>query len=116
MPKKSLDPMPMAAFQILVALAGEDLHGYGIMRKVREQSGGKVRLGPGTLYGSIQKLLDGGLIEEFEERPDPDLGPDRRRHYRLTTLGRKQAQSAASFLADLLRVARTQKILRGAHV
>jgi DNA-binding PadR family transcriptional regulator len=108
--------MPTTAFQILVALADEDLHGYGVMRKVREQSGGKIRLGPGTLYGSLRALLEGGLIEELEERSDPDLGLDRRRYYRVTSLGRKQARSAADFLAGLLRVARTQKILRGAHV
>ena len=108
--------MPMAAFQILIALADEDLHGYGIMRKVREQSDGKVRLGPGTLYGSIQKLLESKLIEEIDEREDPELGSDRRRYYRLTGLGRKEARVAADFLAGLLRVARSQKIMRGAHV
>jgi len=61
MPKRKLDPLPLTAFHILLALAGEDLHGYGIMRKVEEQTAGRMRLGPGTLYSSIQSLLDEGI-------------------------------------------------------
>ena len=116
MPKQRLNPLPSAAFQILLCLAGEDLHGYGIMRQVAEQTGGRMRLGPGTLYGSIQTLLAAGLIEELDPRAGPNLGHERRRYYRLTSAGRKLARSEAARLADLLRVARTKKILRGAHV
>src|SRR5580692_6774892 len=113
MPKRKLDPLPSAAFQILLSLAGEDLHGYGIMRQVAEQTEGRMRLGPGTLYSSIQALLEQRFIEELEPREDIKLGQERRRYYRLTSAGRKLARSEAERLADLLRVARTRKILRG---
>ena len=116
MPKQRLVPLPSAAFQILLALAGEDLHGYGIMRHVREQTDGRVRLGPGTLYSSIQTLLDAKLIEEIAPREDGKAGRERRRYYRLTSTGRKLARSEAERLADLLRVARSRKILRGQYV
>src|ERR1700761_2442402 len=101
MPKQKLNPLPVAAFHILLALAGEDLHGYGIMRQVEEQTEGRVRLGPGTLYGSIQTLLQEKLIEEIEVDTDPSS--ERRRYYRLTALGRKLARAEADRLADLLR-------------
>ncbi|MFZ0630620.1 MAG: helix-turn-helix transcriptional regulator [Acidobacteriaceae bacterium] len=116
MPKRKLDPLPSAAFQILLALAGEDRHGYGIMRQVEEQSGGRVRLGPGTLYSSVQSLLDEKLIEEVEPPCDDAPNSERRRYYRLTASGRKIARAEADRLADLLRVARACKILRGDHV
>jgi DNA-binding PadR family transcriptional regulator len=116
MPKRKLDPLPSAAFHILIALAEEDLHGYGIMRQVREQTDGRMRLGPGTLYSSIQSLLEQKFIEELDPREDIKLGQERRRYYRLTSAGRKLARTEAERLADLLRVARTRKILRGEHV
>jgi DNA-binding PadR family transcriptional regulator len=116
MPKRKLDPLPSSAFQILLALAGEDLHGYGIMRQVAEQTAGRMRLGPGTLYSSIQTLLEAKLIEELEEREDERSGGIRRRYYRLTAAGRKLARSEAERLAGLLRVARAKKILRGDYV
>lgn len=116
MPKRKLDPLPSAAFQILLSLADEDLHGYGIMRNVAEQTGGRMRLGPGTLYSSIQSLLEEKLIEELDPREDAKLGEERRRYYRLTSAGRKLARSEAERLADLLRVARAKKILRGDYV
>src|SRR5215471_3149071 len=116
MPKQKLNPLPAAAFQILLALASEDLHGYGIMRQVAEQTGGRMRLGPGTLYSSIQTLVEAKLIEETAAREDAKLGGERRRYYRLTSAGRKLARSEAERLADLLRVARSKKILRGEYV
>ena len=116
MPKRKLDPLPSAAFQILLSLAGKDLHGYGIMRQVAEQTEGRMRLGPGTLYSSIQTLLEAKLIEELDQREDAKLGHERRRCYRLTSAGRKLARSEAERLADLLRVARTKKLLRGEYV
>jgi DNA-binding PadR family transcriptional regulator len=120
MPKRKLDPLPSAAFQILLSLAEEDLHGYEIMRQVAEQTGDRMRLGPGTLYSSIQSLLEEKLIEEIGLRPDlkldEKLGQERRRYYRLTGAGRKLACSEAERLADLLRVARTKNILRGDYV
>src|SRR5580693_2409275 len=115
MPKKKLDPLPSAAFQILLALAGEDLHGYAIMRQVQDQTGGRVRLGPGTLYSSIQTLLEQKLIDEvFGE--DDAAGGERRRFYRMTTAGRKVACSEAERMAGLLRVARARRLFRGEHV
>jgi DNA-binding PadR family transcriptional regulator len=116
MPKRKLDPLPSAAFQILLSLAGEDLHGYAIMRQVTEQTGGRMRLGPGTLYSSIQTLLEEKCIEEVDLREDSALGPERRRYYRLTPAGRKLARAEAERLGDLLRVARTKKIFRGDYV
>jgi DNA-binding PadR family transcriptional regulator len=113
MPKRKLDPLPSAAFHILLALAGEDLHGYGIMRQVAEQTDGRMRLGPGTLYSSIQTLLEEKFIEEVDLREDAKLGHERRRYYRLTSAGRKLARSEAERLAGLLRIARSKKILRG---
>jgi len=112
MPKQKLNPLPSAAFQILLALADGDRHGYGIMRQVAEQTSGRMRLGPGTLYSSIQALLDEGLIQEL----DTTQANERRRYYKLTSAGRKLARSEAERLADLLRVARAKKILRGEHV
>ena len=116
MPKRKLDPLPSAAFQILLSLADEDLHGYAIMRQVEEQTGGRMRLGPGTLYSSLQALLEEGCIEELDSSGDATAAEERRRYYRLTAGGRKLARAEAERLADLLRVARTKKILRGDYV
>jgi DNA-binding PadR family transcriptional regulator len=116
MPKKKLNPLPSAAFQILLSLADEDLHGYAIMRQVEEQTCGRMRLGPGTLYSSIQGLLEEKLIAEVDLREDEKLGHERRRYYRLTSAGRKLARSEAERLADLLRVARAKNIWRGEYV
>lgn len=116
MPKRKLDPLPSAAFHILLSLADEDLHGYAIMRQVEEQTEGRMRLGPGTLYSSIQTLLEEKLIQEVDRRADARLGDERRRYYRLTAAGRKLARAEAERLAGLLRVARAKKILRGDHV
>ena len=116
MPKQRLDPLPAAAFHILMSLADEDLHGYEIMRRVEEQTDGRTRMGPGTLYSSIQALLDAGFISEVAARKDARLNDARRRYYHLTAAGRKAARDEAERLASLLRVARAKKILRGQHV
>ena len=105
MPKRKLDTLPSAAFQILLSLAEEDLHGYGIMRQVADQTDGRMRLGPGTLYGSIRTLLEGKLIQEVDLHEDPRRGHERRRYYRLTSTGRKLARAEAERLAGLLRPA-----------
>ena len=114
MPRRKLDPLPAAAFQILLALADGDLHGYAIMRLVEQLTGGRVRLGPGTLYSSIQALLEEGLIEEIDS--GREAASDRRRLYRLTSSGRKIARTEADRLAGILRIARAKKILRGEYV
>jgi DNA-binding PadR family transcriptional regulator len=122
MPKRKLDPLPSAAFQILLSLADGELHGYGIMRQVEEQTNACIRMGPGTLYGSLQAFQEEGLIEEVDRRSEVPRhsavvkGTERRRYYRLTTSGRKLAQSEAERLADLLRVARAKKFLKGEYV
>ena len=119
MPKRKLDPLPAAAFQILLSLAEGDLHGYGIMRQVEEQTAGKVRLGPGTLYSSIQALLEEGLIQEVDPGGPVELSDaprERRRSYRLTSAGRKVARSEAQKMAEILRIARARRILRGDYV
>lgn len=116
MPKRKLDPLPAAAFQILLSLADGDLHGYAIMRQVEEQTGGRVRLGPGTLYGSIQSLLEEKFIVEAGLPEDAKPGEERRRYYRLSESGRKLARAEAEKLADVLRVARARKILGGDYV
>ena len=116
MPRAKLNPLPSTAFHILIALAEEDLHGYGIMRSVAGMTGGKLRLGPGTLYGSIKTLLEAKLIEEVDERSDDALGEERRRYYRLTGAGRRLAREEAERLAGMVRLARAKRIYRGAHV
>ena len=116
MPKQKLNPLPAAAFQILMSLADDDLHGYEIMRRVEEQTGGRTRIGPGTLYSSIQALLDAGFIAEVASRSAEDPNDERRRYYHLTAGGRKAARDEAERLAAVLRVARAKKILRGQHV
>ena len=98
--------LPLAIFHILVSLADQDRHGYAIMQDVHARTNGQLRLGPGTLYGSIKRLLHDGLIEELDERPDPENDDVRRRYYRITTRGRKAAIEESSRLAKLLRQAR----------
>lgn len=103
-------------FHILLALADKERHGYDIMREVDERSEGKMRLGPGTLYGSIKRMLNDGLIDESGERPDPEMDDERRRYYRLTDLGHRVAVAEAERLEKLVKSARTKKLLsaRGA--
>ncbi len=110
-------PLTPAALHILLSLADEERHGYGIMREVEERTGSKMRLGPGTLYGSVKRMLGDGLIEESEERPDPELAAQRRRYYRLTDFGRRVAGAEAGRLEDLVSIAYEKKLLResGAH-
>ncbi len=105
-------PLTPAVFYILVALADGDRHGYAIMQEVSKRSGGMVRLGPGTLYGAISRLLRDGLIEESEERPDPIMDDSRRRYYRLTGLGGRALAAEAKRLEDLARLARSTRTVR----
>ncbi|HEV2983810.1 MAG TPA: PadR family transcriptional regulator [Vicinamibacterales bacterium] len=98
--------LPVAAFHILIAVADRERHGYAIMQDVAARTDGKLRIGPGTLYGSIKRLLHDGLIEELDERPDPDKDDVRRRYYRITPLGRRVAIEETARLAKLVRQAR----------
>jgi DNA-binding PadR family transcriptional regulator len=101
-----LVPLQPAVFQILVALADQDRHGYAIMRDVAARTNGRMKLSPGTLYGAIKRMLESGLIVELDERPDPDDDDERRRYYRLTRFGREVAMAEADRLSTLLRQAR----------
>jgi DNA-binding PadR family transcriptional regulator len=104
-------PLHRDTFQILVALADRDRHGYSILRDVEARTGGKVRLSPSTLYASIRRLLESGLIQELAERPDPEHDDERRRYYRLTPLGRGVAMAEARRLDRLLADARATGLL-----
>jgi len=101
---KSFVPLPPAALHILVALAGEDLHGYGIMQEVFRQSEGKYKLGPGTLYDNLQKLIERRWVQEMGKRPGDD--DPRRRYYRLTAAGRAILEAETARLARVVREAR----------
>jgi DNA-binding PadR family transcriptional regulator len=109
-PKSSL-PLTPAAFNLLLALTDGEKHGYAIMQAVALRSGGEVRMGPGTLYGLIKRMLADGWIEELDERPDPALDDERRRYYRLTGLGQRVAVAEAERLARLVSAARQQGLL-----
>lgn len=107
----SFIPLTPGVFNILLALSAGERHGYAIMQEVAANTDGKMRLGPGTLYGSIQRMLADGLIEESERRPDPALDDERRRYYALTDLGRQVARAEAERLATLVAVARARRLL-----
>jgi DNA-binding PadR family transcriptional regulator len=106
-------PLTPAMFHILLALAAGERHGYAIMREVDVLTGGAQRLGPGSLYGSIKRLLAGGLIEECAEPPGPAPGDERRRYYRLTDRGRRAAGAEARRLEVLVVAARGRRLLGG---
>jgi DNA-binding PadR family transcriptional regulator len=103
-------PLPASVMHIVVALADGEKHGYAIMRDVAELSGGAVRMGSGTLYGSIKRMLDQGLIEEADERPDPTLDDQRRRYYRLTALGHRVGAAEHRRLLSLVDAARLRQL------
>jgi DNA-binding PadR family transcriptional regulator len=104
-------PLPTAVFHILVALADRDRHGYSIMQDVSARTEGKVRLSAGTLYSAVARMLEQGLIEELRENPDPDNEDERRRHYRVTRLGRDVALAEARRLQDMLSQARATGLI-----
>jgi DNA-binding PadR family transcriptional regulator len=106
-------PLSPSVFHILLALATGEMHGYAIMHEVSILSDGQVSMGPGTLYGSIKKMLTEGLIEESARRPDPKLDDERRRYYRITEEGRRLLGAEAERLARLVRVAQTRRLLGG---
>jgi DNA-binding PadR family transcriptional regulator len=105
-------PLTPAVFHILLAIADGEKHGYGIMQEVSASTGGKVILGPGTLYGTINRMLEAELIEESGERSDLELNDERRRYYRITGKGRRAAIKEAERLQELLRMARAKHVLQ----
>ena len=110
-PIEGLLPLTPAVFHILLALSDGERHGYGIMREIEARTGGAVRMGPGTLYGSIKRMLADGLIVETDERPDPALDDQRRRYYRIAYRGERAAQAEAVRLEQLVGIARAKRLL-----
>ena len=104
-------PLTPATFQILLALVDGERHGYSIMTDVAERSEHAVRLGPGTLYGSLKRLLDAGWVAESGERTDPAAGVERRRYYRITRYGMDVARAEARRLDSLVHAARQKKLI-----
>jgi DNA-binding PadR family transcriptional regulator len=113
--KNAADQVPLnpPEFHILLALADGEKHGYAVMKEVAKQTEGRTRLGPGTLYGAIKRMLRTGLIEEADERPAPELHDERRRYYRITLHGRRHAEAETQRLAELIRVALDKQLVRG---
>jgi DNA-binding PadR family transcriptional regulator len=110
--RKPEQPLPLtpAVFNILLALADGEKHGYGIMLEVEANTRGQVLMGPGTLYGSIKRMLQADLIEESDERADPKMDNQRRRYYRLTDLGRRTLRMEAERLASQVKIAHAKNI------
>jgi DNA-binding PadR family transcriptional regulator len=106
-------PLPAATFHILMAVAEEDRHGYAIIQDVSERTSGELKLSAGTLYRSIQRMLEQGLILETRERPAPELDDERRRYYRITPLGETVAKAEARRLTQLVRLARARGFAPG---
>lgn len=102
-------PLKPHWFHILLSLADQEQHGYGIMQEVLERTGGKVRLWPATLYGTLKRLIDVELIEESDERPEPEADDERRRYYRLTKLGQRVLEAESERLEELVRVLRGKR-------
>jgi DNA-binding PadR family transcriptional regulator len=103
---EDLLPLPSTAFHILLALADDDRHGYAIMQEVAARTDGRVELGAGTLYRSIQRMLEQGLIAEVRQRPAREHDDERRRYYRLTAFGRRVAEAEMDRLTGLVKIAR----------
>ncbi len=107
--KESIDallPLPPTSFHVLLSLAEEDRHGYAIIQDIAGRTNGEIKLSAGTLYRSIQRLQEQGLIVETKTRPAPEDDDERRRYYRITTLGKAVAQAEVRRLHELLRMAR----------
>jgi DNA-binding PadR family transcriptional regulator len=112
MTKRNADhflPLKPQWFHILLALAGDEQHGYGIMQEVLERTMGKVRLWPATLYGSLKRMIEVDLIEESAKRPSPELDDARRRYYRLTSLGRQVLDAECERLQGLVHAIQTKR-------
>jgi DNA-binding PadR family transcriptional regulator len=110
---ESLLPLPSATLHILLAVAAEDRHGYAIIQDVAARTNGELKLSAGTLYRSIQRMLEQGLIVETQERPAPELDDERRRYYRITAFGGEVARAEARRLTQLVRMARDRGFVEG---
>ena len=105
-------PLTPAVLHILLALSTEERHGYGIMKQVERESRGKVRMGPGTLYGSIGRMIEAGMIRESDRRPDPELDDERRIYYAITGAGRKALEAELDRYRDVVAVAADKRLTR----
>jgi DNA-binding PadR family transcriptional regulator len=105
-------PLTPAMFHVLLALAGEDLHGYAILKEVELRTAGKVKLSTGTLYGIIKRLLADGLVAELRSRPAESQDDERRRYYRLTSAGRQVATAEAERMDEMVNAARARNLLK----
>ncbi len=106
-------PLPRATFHILLAVADQDRHGYAIIQDIAARTGGELKLSAGTLYRSIQRMLDDGLVVEPRERPAAEQDDERRRYYRITPLGEAVARAETRRLTELVRMARAAGFARG---
>lgn len=102
-------PLKTNWFHIMLSLAGGEQHGYAIMNEVSERTGGKIRLWPATLYGTLKRLIETGLIEETDERPAPELDDARRRYYKLTRLGKRVLDAETARLEELVRIVQMKR-------
>jgi DNA-binding PadR family transcriptional regulator len=114
---KTEDFLPLRTnwFHILLSLATEEQHGYGIMQDVFQRTGGKLRLWPATLYGTIKRLIEAGLIEESDERPAAEFDDARRRYYKITRLGKRVLDAETARLEELVRVVQLKRGLEAAR-
>jgi DNA-binding PadR family transcriptional regulator len=113
---EALLPLTPAVLHIMLALVDGERHGYSIMQEVGLRTDGKVRMGPGTLYGSIKRMMADGLIEESAERPDPALDDERRRYYRLTNFGQRVVRAEIARLEQIVHLARSKQIVTGSEM
>lgn len=110
---EDLLPLPPAVFHILMAVADEDRHGYAIIQDVAARTGGELKLSAGTLYRSIQRMLEQGLLVETQERPAPEFDDERRRYYRITSFGAAAARAEVTRLSQLVKLARARGFAPG---
>src|SRR5579862_8292825 len=111
-----MEPLTPAVFHILLSLADGEQHGYGIMQEVAARTEGALVMGPGTLYGSLKRMLEAGLIEESGERPDPALDDQRRRYYRMKPLGERTVRAEAQRIAAALAAAKSKRVFVGGKI
>jgi DNA-binding PadR family transcriptional regulator len=112
-PRSITPPLSPAVFHVLLALAAGEMHGYAIMQEIAILTDGQFHMGPGTLYGTVKRLLEARLIEESGDRPDPHLDDERRRYYRLTQEGHRVLTAEAERLQSLVRAARSRHVMGG---
>ena len=109
-PTTPISPLTPAVFHILLALSGGERHGYGIMKQVEADSQGRVTMGPGTLYGSLKRMLDAGLVEESDKRVDPEMDDQRRIYYQITSKGAEALVAELARYQHIVAIAQQRKL------